>query len=228
MARTQAADAVPHIDAIETARSLDGAVVNGKGHGVSLTKRNDFRPRLHAGTLLGEHELSARKILAGLGKQDRHLDWENVLAVEILVQAIVVSLGILKQQRRGLPLAGMVTSLEEVGEFLRIAGIDGQRGIPAVRDGRKFWIEGGAKSVDDFGQRVREVLVFAASEAVTGHDDAAAKEAVVGVESREIFTLLGRQDAFENGGALGIEVARDPIPIELVDTGDYVLGSHLV
>ena len=44
MARTQAADAVPHVDAIETARSLDGAVVNGKGHGVSLAKRNDFRP----------------------------------------------------------------------------------------------------------------------------------------------------------------------------------------
>ena len=63
---------------------------------------------------------------------------------------------------------------------------------------------------------------------MTGHDDAAAEECVVGVKGSETFALLGRQHAFESGGALSIEVARDPIPIELVDTGDYILGSQLV
>jgi hypothetical protein len=66
MSGTQAADAVPHVDAIEATRALDGAMMNREGHSVSLTKRNDFGSRLHARTLLGQHEFSASEVFAWL------------------------------------------------------------------------------------------------------------------------------------------------------------------
>ncbi len=64
MAATHAADAVPHIDAIDAARALHRTVLDGENHGVALAQRYDFRPRLHARPLFGQHELAAGEIAA--------------------------------------------------------------------------------------------------------------------------------------------------------------------
>jgi hypothetical protein len=77
----QPADTVPHVDAVRSPRSLHGAVVDSKGNGVSLTKANYFRPRLHPGTLLRENKLAPREIPLGLRQKDRNLYRKNVFAV---------------------------------------------------------------------------------------------------------------------------------------------------
>ena len=55
-----------------------------------MAQWDDFRPRLHAGPLLGQDEFAAREIHARLVEQKRDLDREDMLAVEVLVQAVVI------------------------------------------------------------------------------------------------------------------------------------------
>ena len=100
MARSDPADAVTHINAIEAARPLHRPDMHGKGHGIALAKRRHFSPRLHARSLFGQHEFATGEIFVRLRQQDHHLQREDVLTVQILVQAIVIALGVAKQQRR--------------------------------------------------------------------------------------------------------------------------------
>ena len=100
MSRANAADAVPQVDAIHAARALHRTMMDGEDNGVTLPKRHDFRPRLHARPLLGHHEFAAREVTFGFGQQDGDLERENVLAIEVLMQAVVIVRAVLKQQRR--------------------------------------------------------------------------------------------------------------------------------
>ena len=61
-----------------------------------------------------------------------------MLAVEVLVQAVVVVDSILKQKRRRPHLTGIVATLDEVGVLFRIARIDSHRVIPAIGDGTRY------------------------------------------------------------------------------------------
>lgn len=60
---SQATDAVAKIHPIESSLTLNRAMVHRKGHGIPLAERDHFRSRLHARTLLGEHELATREVL---------------------------------------------------------------------------------------------------------------------------------------------------------------------
>src|SRR3546814_13302515 len=55
--------------------------------------------RLPARPLLGQHELPAGEVAARLGQQHGRLQGKHLVAVEILVQAVVVA-GIVAQQQR--------------------------------------------------------------------------------------------------------------------------------
>src|SRR3546814_8972576 len=59
--------------------------------------------RLPARPLLGQHELPAGEVAARLGQQHGRLQGKHLVAVEILVQAVVVA-GIVAQQQRRRPL----------------------------------------------------------------------------------------------------------------------------
>jgi hypothetical protein len=65
-AGTQPAHAVPHIDAIGAPRSAHRAMMNGKGHCISLPQWNDFDARLQSRPLLGQHEVAASEIAVRL------------------------------------------------------------------------------------------------------------------------------------------------------------------
>jgi hypothetical protein len=71
--------------------------VNGEGNGVALPERHDFYPALHARTLFCQNELAAGEILSWLGKQDRYLERESEVTIEILVQAVEVTGNVLKK-----------------------------------------------------------------------------------------------------------------------------------
>ena len=72
-----------------------------------------------------------------------------MLAVEILVQTVVVIRPILKQQRRGSDLSRLVTARQILGVRLRILNVDAHRGIPSIGDIRQARIQSGTKIGDD-------------------------------------------------------------------------------
>src|SRR6185312_3243715 len=130
MTRPDSADAVTHIDAVEAACSLRRPDMYGKGHGIALAKRHDLGSRLHARPLLGQYELATGKIPFWFRQQDRHLEREHMLAVQILVQAVIVASFVLQQKRRRFCLAGVVTSPQEGLVAFRIADFDPHRLVP--------------------------------------------------------------------------------------------------
>ena len=113
--RADAANAVTQVHAIRTARTLHRPVVNRENNAVALTKRHDHRPALHARALLRHDELTAGEVRAGVGQQNSQLEREDMLTVEVLVQAVVVVDSILKEKRRRPHLTGIVATLDEVG-----------------------------------------------------------------------------------------------------------------
>lgn len=79
--RTNAADTMPQIDAIEAACALDGTIVNGEHNAIALPKRHDNGAGLHPRSLFSHNEFSTFKILAGFRQQECHLQRKHVLAV---------------------------------------------------------------------------------------------------------------------------------------------------
>jgi hypothetical protein len=64
---------------------------------------------------------------------------------------------------------------------VRVTHIDPHRCIPPVGDRRQPRIQRGPQIGDDIRQRIREVFVLAASEAVPRHDDVAAEMPIAGM-----------------------------------------------
>src|SRR5262245_16561813 len=107
-------------------------MMNGEHNAVALTKRHNHRPRLHAWTLLGQHAFSASEILIRLRQKNRELQRENVFAVKILMQAVVIADAVLKKQRRWFGLSGTVTDFDVLVVRFRKSVRDSHRGVPAV------------------------------------------------------------------------------------------------
>ena len=115
----------------------------------------------------------------GSGKQYGHLQRENVLAVNVLVQAVVVAGDILEQQRRRPRLTGPMTALEKFCMRVRIAHVNSHRCVPTIGHCRQRRIKSGSQIGNEIGKRVGKVFVLAAPEAVPCHVDAAAKPRVI-------------------------------------------------
>jgi pentatricopeptide repeat protein len=191
---------VPEVDAIGPSRALNGPVVDREGHRVVLAKRNDIRSRLHTGPLLREHKVAAGEISLWLGKQDRHLNRKSVLPIEVPVEAVVVAGAVLEEQRSGSQLPCVMASLDEIGVALWVALLDTHCFVPAIRDWSEPRIERGAKAMNDRRERIAEVFVFAPSEAVSSHDDAAAEDRFLRIERRNRLALVYMApEQFESG-----------------------------
>jgi hypothetical protein len=213
----QPADAMSHVDAIGSPRPLDRAMVDGEDDALALVERDHLGPRLHAGPLLGEDEFAAREIHAGPREQERDLEREDVFAVEVLMQAVVIAGAVPEQERGRLGLSRLMTSVEEGSVLLRVADLDPHRLIPAVGVLRQRRVQCGPQSVDDGRQRISKVLVFAASVAVARHDDPAAKDPRRVVGGRELAALLGRDQRTDHGAAVAVEIGGDDLPVEECD-----------
>src|SRR5262245_65774848 len=89
-AGADAAHTVTEVHAIVALRTLHWPVVHREGHRITLSKRHDLGAALHARPLFGQDELAAGEVHAGLREEDRDLDRECDIAVEILVEAVEV------------------------------------------------------------------------------------------------------------------------------------------
>ena len=87
--------------------------MDGKGHRVTLLKRDNLNAALHARPLFRQDELAACEVLTCLREKNRDLDWECEIAIQILMEAIEVTADVLQEQRRWTPLTGGVASREE-------------------------------------------------------------------------------------------------------------------
>jgi hypothetical protein len=224
VSRAQATDTVPKIDAIGSPLTRHRAVMDGKGHSITLAQRNNFRSGLHARALFRKYKLATRKISRRLREQDCHLDREDVLAVNVLVEAVIVSFPILQEQRGWPKLFRIMASPKEISVPLGIVYVHAHRQVPTVGDGRKPGIDGSPKFRNDIGQRIAEVFVLAAPEPMTSHDDTASKKIIIRVQSGEGFTLVTREDPFEHRSPPMVKVFRDALPVECVDARDRILG----
>jgi hypothetical protein len=123
--------------------------MHGERHRVALAERNYFWPRLHTWPLLGEHEFAACEIPLRFRQQDCHLYREDVLSVEVLMQAVEVTLAVLKEQWRGSLLSCVVASLNKLVMAVRIANFNSHSRVPAIRDRREPRVESCTKTLDE-------------------------------------------------------------------------------
>ena len=87
-------------------------------------------------------------------------------------------------------MSALVTELDKIRVLDRKAIVEAEFLVPVVRDGREVTIKVSAEFVDNRRERMCEVFVVSAAEAVSGHDDVAAEEFVVGVEGDEVIAFV--------------------------------------
>src|SRR5207249_3739115 len=68
-------------------------------HTVSLVERYDLGTRLHARSLLCKHEFAAREVVPRYRQEEGDLQWEDMLAIKILMQAVVIALAVVQEER---------------------------------------------------------------------------------------------------------------------------------
>ena len=88
-------------------------------------------------------------------------------------------------------------------------------------------IERGAQLRDQVGQRIGEIFVFAAAEAVAPHHDAAAEMLVVRIERRQRGAFVRRQQSLQDGAALRVEIGGRLRPVDGIDAGGDADGICL-
>ena len=130
-----------HRDAIVTARSGDRAMVDREHHRVALDERHHLDSRLHAWALFGQDEFAAGEILARPRQQDRDLQRKDVLAIQVLVQAIIIAGAIAQQQRRRPRLSRLVAPRQERIMLGGKARRQAEPLVPAIGDRREARIE---------------------------------------------------------------------------------------
>ncbi len=87
---------MPQVYAIDTACAAHRAIMNRENDAVPLSQWHNYRPRLHTRSLLRHHKFAAREVLLRFRQQNGELQRENMIAVQVLMQAVVIA-------RRGPP-----------------------------------------------------------------------------------------------------------------------------
>src|SRR6202042_1945357 len=127
-----------------------------------------------------------------------------MLAVEVLMQTVIVAFAVLQQKWRRPKLAGIVTPGQERLVASGVTDIDIHRLIPPDSDGLEARIESGAQFRDRLRQRIGEIFVFAAPEAVAAHHNPAAKYLVFGIERRQCAAFIWREQSLQHGATLPV------------------------
>src|SRR3569832_2546654 len=102
-----------------------------------------------------------------------------MLAIEVLMQAIVIAGAIAQQKRCRTRLSSLVAALQESAMHGRKPGLDLHRLVPAVGDGSEVGVERLAQLCDAGWQRISKISIFAAPETMTRHHDRAAEPVLV-------------------------------------------------
>ena len=177
-------------------------------------ERYHLGARLHARSLLGEDELAAVEIPSRLGQERRDLQREDVLSVQILMQAVVIVRSVLQQERRRQGLSGAMAALEEGGVLGGKAHLEAEPLVPAVGDRREMRVERGAQLLHQRRQRIGEIPILAAAEAVACHHHAAAKRLIAIVECAHRRAFLPAEQGRQARKAARVERGVHARPVD--------------
>jgi len=174
-ASVQGTDAVAHVRSIEAATSLYRAVPRRNSDGLTPLWHDHMWCVLRTGALLDEYEFTTIVVFAPLTERENHLEGEEEVPVQILMQAVEIA-GSILQQNRGRPLlAAGVTELEKGFEVRRKLLWLSKVPHPLRGDRSQSSIECLAQFGHDARQRICEIFILAFAEAITRHLDATAE-----------------------------------------------------
>src|SRR5919202_3371327 len=194
------------IDAIHAPRAMHGTLAHGEDHPVTLPQRHHHGPRLHARTLFSEDKFTAGEVMLGFREEERHLEGKHVLAVQILVETIVIATAVAKQQWRWSTLACLVAAGDELRVRIGIAHGNAHPCVPAIRQRREACVQGATQSRDEWRQRVAEIPVLALAETMPCHNDNAAESLVVVIQPGDGATLIGIEHLLDGRPTLALEM----------------------
>src|SRR5262250_414053 len=100
LAGTHPAYAMAQDDAIPSFRTWHWPMMDREDDAVPLPERHHFNARLLARSLLREHEFTAREVVSWHRQEEGDLQREDMLAIEILMQTVVIALVIVQEERR--------------------------------------------------------------------------------------------------------------------------------
>jgi hypothetical protein len=227
MAGADDADTVAHGYSIDATSTALWAMVHGEEDSLTLAQRNDGGAGLHTRALFRQYKLATCEVAAGLAKKDGSLDGKDELAVEILVEAVVIVLLVFEKKRCRPRLSGLMAELLELLVYRRVSRRISQVVIPLVRDGGERRIESIAEALNQRWKRVAVVLILATPKAVTGHHHAAAKSGGILVAGGKLEALLWSKQRAGGGIALLAKGGRDTSPIKRYDLFRKVHGFTL-
>src|SRR5437773_3607760 len=115
------ADAMAQIDAIVAERTFYRPVARGEDDRMTLIGDDHLRLGLRARLLFDENKFSAFPVAAVLAEQEYHLKGKADLAVEILMKAVEAARLVVKHERRGLRLPGIVAGFQKGCMIARIS-----------------------------------------------------------------------------------------------------------
>ena len=92
----QSADTVAQGNPIFAACSLDRAAVHSEHHTVALGQRDHLDARLHARSLFSQHKFAAFEVFDRLRQENRNLQREDMLPVQVLMQTVVITGAVLQ------------------------------------------------------------------------------------------------------------------------------------
>jgi hypothetical protein len=107
-----------------------------------------------------------------------------------------------------------MAALDEVRMRFRKANVATHRRVPPVGDRRKMRIQGCAQVGNDVRQRITEIFIFSAAEAMPLHDDPAAENVLRRIQLSQRVAFRRRQQTLDQRVALLIEVFGDLPPID--------------
>src|SRR5579859_2375205 len=182
-------------NAVGAARPFDGPVARGEDNSMALIGGDDFGAGLRARNVFHQHELAAIPIAVLLAEHNHKLQRKRDLSIQILMQAVVAAGFVMKQERRWLLLAGVVTAAEKFLVFKRewlIARI--QLRVPAICDFCKMRVRRSTKRLYCIRQGITKILVVAFAEAVPLHDHVTAKRIFLREECSQRFAFLRSEE----------------------------------
>lgn len=97
--------------AIVAARAFRWTIARGDDYCFALFQANGMADRLRAGLLFQQQQLASGEFLAGLAQADDDLEGEKALAIEILMEAIIIARSVPQDEWRRPLLTGVVASL---------------------------------------------------------------------------------------------------------------------
>jgi hypothetical protein len=119
----------------------------------------------------------------------------------------------MEQERRRPALALRVAAAQEARERRLEALAIAEPLLPGVRDPRELRIQRRAQPLHARGQRVREIAVLAAAEAVRVHRDRLAERVVARVDRRELRALARTEQVRDARVAPAVEIVGDALPV---------------